>query len=145
MLNPILFIAGKESGLASFEEINGIIGNDILERFTIIMNYSDQQIIMERNSSYSKPFLSDKSGLQTEWDSSGSLYIHYVIPGSPASEEGLKKGDRIININGKRVSEFENLAEATRLFKQKEGTQFKLLVERGKEKIRVTIKLRNYF
>ncbi|MCD6379456.1 aspartyl protease family protein [bacterium] len=145
MLNPILFIAGQESGLASFEGVSGVIGNDILERFKIIMNYSDQQIIMERNSSYSKPFLSDKSGLQTTRDSSGYLYVHYVIPGSPANEKGLKSGDRIISINGKKMSEFENLAEATRLFKQEEGTQFKLLVERGKEKIRVIIKLRAYF
>ena len=141
---PILFITGQGDGLLSFEEISGIIGNDILERFTLILNYSNQEIIMEKNSSYSKPFLSDKSGLQITGNSSGSFFIHYVIPGSPAYEEGLEKGDRLIKINGKKISEFGSIVEITKLFQQEEGIQFKLLIERGEEKIRVTIELKEY-
>ena len=145
ILSPILFIPGGKSGFAAFGEISGIIGNDILERFKLTLDYSAQQIIMEKNTCFSKPFPSDKSGLQTAWDSTGSLYIHNVIPDSPASAEGIKKGDRVISINGKKISLFGDRSEITRLLRQKEGTRLKLLIKRGKKRITVTIRLRKYF
>ncbi|MDZ7859251.1 MAG: aspartyl protease family protein [Candidatus Krumholzibacteriota bacterium] len=145
LLSPLLFIAGGKSGFAAFGEISGIIGNDILERFKLTLDYSSQQIIIEKNADFSKPFPSDKSGLQTAWDSSGSLYIHNVIPDSPASAKGIKKGDRLISINGKKISLFGDRSEITRLFRQKEGTRLKLLIGREKKRITVTIRLREYF
>lgn len=39
------------------------------------------------------------------------LFISQTVPGSPAEKAGIKKGDRVIAINGKRVQSFDQLRQ----------------------------------
>ena len=41
-----------------------------------------------------------------------SLYLSYVYPGGPAAQAGLKRGDRLVSVNGKPLSSFEGFQVA---------------------------------
>ena len=67
------------------------------------------------------------------------LYIEEVEENSPADKGGLKKGDKILSINGKEVEDSTHFKYE--LYKLKAGDKVKILVDRnGKEKtITVTL------
>ena len=73
-------------------------------------------------------------GVQVAYDiESNSIEILLVMPGSPAEKMGLKIGDRIVGVEGKRVEDIGYNA-ATDAIKGEAGTQVKLTILRdGKE------------
>lgn len=54
-----------------------------------------------------------------------------VLPNSPAERAGIKKGDLILEINGKRLKSFEDLLLETR--KEEGLREFELKIKRGEE------------
>ncbi len=65
------------------------------------------------------------------------LYINRIIPGSPAEEYGLKVGDRIVEIDGKKVREGMKLQNMFRKADPNSTNQIK--IARGDETINVNI------
>ena len=59
-----------------------------------------------------------------------------VMPDSPAAEAGLKAGDLILQIAGKPIKTWEEMAE---LVRQSAGRPLKLLVKRGEKTLTVTL------
>jgi regulator of sigma E protease len=59
-----------------------------------------------------------------------------VDPGSPAARGGVRNGDRIIAVNGKAITQ---LSEATQLFAAAKEGPVTLLVERGGQRVNVTV------
>lgn len=59
-----------------------------------------------------------------------SLVVRQVIPGSPASQANIKRGDRITHINGISVSG-KTQKESTDLIRGRNGTQVQLTVIQG--------------
>jgi hypothetical protein len=55
-------------GVKFFEERDGSIGGDILKRFTVIMDYRSNKMILEKNSGFSEPFYYNMAGLTIEHD-----------------------------------------------------------------------------
>lgn len=66
--------------------------------------------------------------------------VSQVRPNSPAERIGLKKGDKLLAINGKDTSNY-SLQELTNFFFDKEGTKLRLLVERIGIKINMLLTL----
>ncbi|GAA4009161.1 M50 family metallopeptidase [Sphingomonas humi] len=54
--------------------------------------------------------------------------VAVVLPGSPAASAGLIKGDRVVGIDGKEISRFDDLADYSRL---RPGEEVTLKVERA--------------
>jgi serine protease Do len=65
------------------------------------------------------------------------LYINRIIPGSPAEEYGLKVGDRIVEIDGRKVREGMKLQNMFR--KEDPNSTNQIKIARGDETINVTI------
>ncbi len=61
----------------------------------------------------------------------GEVILREVYPSTPASKSGLKKGDIIVKVNGKKVGDFDNLTEISENIKGKKGTKVTLTVDRG--------------
>jgi len=51
-------------------------------------------------------------GVTLNEDAAGNLYIRRVLPGSPAEEAGLRKGDEILTVDSQRVNHTEELKRA---------------------------------
>jgi serine protease Do len=74
-------------------------------------------------------------------DSDG-IFITNVISGSPAEKAGLKQGDVVREIDGKRITAKMSLAEE--ISKKKVGDKVVMWVWRGEQKLYVTVVLGEY-
>lgn len=68
-----------------------------------------------------------------------SLKIVSVLPESPALREGIKRGDVIIAVDGKKVTTKNSPTVADRI-KGKEGSRVRVTVERGGQEIDFTLR-----
>ena len=128
-----------ESILENFQYVrNGILGNKILERFTLIIHYPKQEIYLRpRKQLFKKTFEYDKSGLVIfaigrNFD---KYYIKEVIPGTPAHEAGVKSGDYIVKFNG-FGTRFLSLESITNSLSKKPGKRIRLSVIRNGKKLK---------
>lgn len=113
---------------------NGIIGNKLLNRFTVIIDYPKEMLYLKPNKKFKKSFDFDKSGLVIIAADAGlnNFIVHDVIAGSPAANAGVLSEDKITHLNGFPVSLF-SLEGITNKLRKKEGKKIKLRVKRGDE------------
>jgi predicted aspartyl protease len=141
---PVFALSMDERGIGAFRGISGIIGNDILKRFTVTLDYRNQRIGLERNGLFDKPALKDRSGITLERDASNRVLIYRVIPGSPAEEAGIVPGDILLSVDSRDVSSFESMEEIINYFRDREETEIEIGIEREGKRLLVSLKLRDY-
>lgn len=85
--------------VGAVDEMNAGIG--LLKPFKVTMDLGRDRLYLEP---LPQPhvFVRDRSGLRTEFDGE-KLTLASVSPGSPAAKAGLKKGDRLVSVDGQRV------------------------------------------
>jgi S1-C subfamily serine protease len=71
-------------------------------------------------------------------DRSGAI-VDSVVPGGPAEQGGLQPGDKITDIDGKKISSSEDVSAA--VTSRKPGEQAKVTVERGGNRRTLTVDL----
>lgn len=66
--NPIVAFPDSTSikNVRMVKDRSGSIGSEILKRFSIIFDYTNQQLFLRKNSSFSTPFSYNKSGLELQ-------------------------------------------------------------------------------
>lgn len=123
---------------------NGIIGNKILNRYTVIIDYIRQVVYLEPSTKVQKEFEYDRSGLSiiSYGLSLNKFQVFSVLPGSPAAEAGLQKEDDIKCVNGLPVYLWD-LSGLNAKFKKKPGKKIRLNVRRNGEKLKFTFYLRD--
>ena len=122
---------------------NGLIGNLLLNRFHVIIDYPKEMLYLKPNRKFKKSFDFDKSGIVVIAADVrlNSFIIHDVISGSPAYDAGLRSGDKIINFQG-FPAPFLSLENITKKLRKKEGKKIKLRVKRGDERLDFVFRLR---
>lgn len=132
-------IAGS-SGLSK----SGLIGNQILDRFHLIIDYTKSKLYLKPNKNFHKKISYDKSGLMIISGGSKlkSYYVANVTPDSPADEIGILPNDQILSVNGISVV-FLSLNRIQKILQKEEGKRIKLKLRRGKKKITVYFHLRS--
>jgi hypothetical protein len=93
-----VYIFNDENDVTSYPYMGGILGNDLLRRFNIILNYSKGDIHIMPNSHFAEPFDYSYSGLEF-YLINGVIIVGDVAKGSPAEAAGLKEGDEVISVN----------------------------------------------
>lgn len=123
---------------------NGIIGNEILSRFTVIIDYPRELLYLKPNSRFKKAFKYDRSGLVLIATGSNlnTITVQRVVPNSPADRAGLQKGDVLKAINGFPIG-LLGLSGSSNIFKKREGKKIKLKVKRNKKKLKKVFYLEN--
>lgn len=125
---------------------DGIIGNVILSRFHIIIDYVNEKLYLKPITKLTKEFAFDKSGLliYAVGPELNQYFIKTVYPNTPAESAGLKPGDKIIKI-GFWPMVFYDLEKIIRKFQGKAGRKIKMKVLRDGKKIDIEFRLENLF
>ncbi len=119
-----VFIFDDEFNVTSYPYMGGLLGNDILRRFNVILNYAKGDIYITPNSHFTDVFDYSYSGVEL-YLINGIIVVGDVAKGSPAEAAGLKEGDEVIGIN-KNISHNLN--------------QFKIALQAPNEKIKMIIR-----
>ncbi len=122
---------------------NGIIGNQLLNRFVVIIDYIGEKIYLQPDRGYRRSFQYDKSGLiiAASGSSLNEFSVVDVIANSPAEEAGIQIGDEIKSVNGVPTS-FMHLADLSRRFYARSGKKINLIIKRNDTRIKKTFRLR---
>lgn len=93
-----VFIFDDVYNVTSYPYMGGLIGNDIMRRFNVILNYNKHDIYITPNRHFTDQFDYAYSGLEL-YLIDGIIVIGDIAKGSPAEEAGLKEGDEVLGIN----------------------------------------------
>jgi hypothetical protein len=138
---PLIGLSTIEQGALASEDYAGNIGNRLLERFTVTLDYERRVIHLERG-----PHFADRERftmLGAELAKFGdTVRAAQVLAGSPAAAAGLKDDDEVTEIDGKPAGGYDPEQLATKFEQGKPGDKVTLTVSRdGKPKqLRVTLK-----
>ncbi len=124
---------------------DGIIGNMILSRFNLIIDYFNQKIYFKPLRKIKQPFKYNLSGMQiiAFGPELRNFMIHNVLPDSPAALAGIESGDIINKINFFKAQRW-TLAQIERTLSSKDGRKIRLLIQRKEEEILKEITLEDY-
>ena len=111
---------------------NGILGNPLLSRFILTLDYPRERLYLSPVPGYRSKFEYDRSGLViiASGPNLTKFTVFDVIPNSPAARAGLRRGDELRRING-FPAVLMSLAEVNARFRRKPGTKIRLQVERN--------------
>ncbi|HZV68134.1 MAG TPA: aspartyl protease family protein [Saprospiraceae bacterium] len=142
--------------LTSFQEIselwladqdrfrNGILGNQLLNRFSVYFDYIHSQIYLKAYHKKQMPFSMDRSGLIifAFSDDFNQFVVKDVIQNSPAEEADIRPEDIIAKIQG-FPTHFYTLEEINGMLQKKVGKKVKLVIKRDGRKLRKELLLRD--
>ena len=89
----------------------GIIGNDLLRRFNMILNYGSKEIFLKPNSHFNDLFDYAFVGIDLYYVRGANL-IGDIAAGSPAENAGLKEGDIVLGVNNTLSQSLSDLKDA---------------------------------
>lgn len=126
--NVPVFIFEDKFNITSYPYLNGILGNDLLRRFNLILNYAKKEFYLVPNSHYNDFFDYAYSGLELYYVED-KVILGDVAENSPASLAGLKEGDEVISINNIVGNNLQLLKMAL----QGEAEKIKIIIIRNGE------------
>ncbi|MBK7561490.1 MAG: aspartyl protease family protein [Chitinophagaceae bacterium] len=122
--NVPVYIFEDVNNVTSYPYMGGLIGNDILRRFNVILNYAKGDIYITPNRHYTDVFDYSYAGVEL-YLIEGLIIVGDVAKGSPAETAGVKEGDQVLAIN--------------RNFSQNLN-QYKIILQSPNEKIKIIIR-----
>lgn len=124
---------------------DGLIGNLVLERFNIVINYMKQEIYLKPIRNLKKKFRYNMSGM--ELISFGpdlqNFIIFEIIKNSPAEKAGLKVGDVIKKVGVFSASKY-TLYDLETTLSKKPGKSLKIKILREGEILEKKLTLEDY-
>lgn len=138
--NIPVFIFDDTFNLTSYPYLSGIIGNDILRRFNLILNYAKREFYFTPNSHYIEGFDYAYSGIELYYID-GKILLGDVAIGSPAALAGLQEGDVLVGINnviGQNIQQFKTALQAA-------GERVRVIVSRDGKLMEFNFKIKSIF
>lgn len=121
--NVPTYLYNDEYNVTSYPIVGGLLGNDLLRRFNLILNYPKREIHLLPNIHFNDQFDYTYIGMATYYIN-GNILVDDVIKDSPADKAGILKEDIIVSIN----NNFSNNI-----------MQYKDILQTEKQKIRIII------
>lgn len=135
---------GEAADTTFLNRRNGIIGNQILNRFEVTIDYIRGRLYLTPEKTIRQKFQYDKSGLLLA-ASGANLNVFTVvdlIENSPAAQADIRIGDEIKKINGVPTS-LMHLGDLSRRLQKKVGKKIRLVIQReGEERLTKEFQLR---
>lgn len=136
--NVPTYIFDDEYNVTAYPALAGLIGNDLLRRFNLIINYERKDIYMTPNSHYKEQFDYSYTGLGM-YVVDGEIQVVDIMPESPAEQAGFKEGDVIMAV----ANNFSNNIQTYKNLMQTPGERLKVLVLRKEGPVVLTLKVKN--
>jgi hypothetical protein len=133
-------ILDDEFNATSYPFLGGLIGDDLLRRFNMIINYPKREIHLLPNSHYHDDFDYSYTGMNMFYVD-GNIISDDVIYKSPAYKAGLKKDDIIIAVN----SNFSNDIGIYKNLMQTVGEKITLIISRKGVPLIITFRVGRIF
>ena len=133
--NVPTYLYDDRFNVTSYPVVGGLLGNDLLRRFNLIINYPKRQIHLLPNSHFSDPFDYTYIGMATYFID-GSILVDDVIEGSPAFKAGIQKEDVIIALNknfSNNIMQYKDILQSSR-------EKIKVIVRRDGKLLELTLK-----
>jgi len=140
--SPVTALSRGSKGAEADPDVEGIIGGDLLRRFTAYFDYKRSRMLLVKNAAFSTPFEYDMSGmlLQSADAQFKRVVVAEVIPGSPAAQAGVKAGDEVQLVDGAPVDRAP--VEALRARLRAPGVKVTLRLLRGGKTVDVELTTR---
>ena len=114
--NVPVYLYNDETNILSYPYTVGLLGNDLMRRFNITLNYPKKEIYIIPNTHYYDNFDYAFTGMSL-YAIEEKILIDDIVSGSPADKAGLKNGDVLVsvsnNISG-NIQEYKNLLQNIR-------------------------------
>src|SRR6266404_7134729 len=137
--HPITHFSQAAKGDYASSKYDGLIGDRILSRFKVIVDYSRRRMILEPTPHFAEPYEIDMSGMELVTDGD-DLLIDDVDEHSSAAEAGVRDGDILVSINGRPAVEF-SLDQIRNMFMH-DGKEFSLTLKRDGKLLPIRLKLK---
>ncbi len=93
------YVFDDSYGVTNYPQLGGLIGNDLLRRFNLILNYARSEIYLVPNGSFNEPFDYSYSGVTIALIA-GKIMVTDVMKDSPGEKAGFRVGDMVLEVNG---------------------------------------------
>lgn len=136
--NVPVYIFDDTYNVTSYPVLGGLIGNDILRRFNVILNYPEQQIYIKPNKHYLDSFDYSYTGLGM-YIIDGAIVVTDIMENSPAQDAGLQPGDIVIGVENDlsgNIQSYKNILQSAH-------SRIKILINRNSELIVLTLKVKS--
>jgi hypothetical protein len=138
--NVPVFIFEDSFNITSYPYMGGILGNDLLRRFNIILNYAKKEFYFVPNRHYNDLFDYAYSGIEL-YLIEDKVILGDVAERSPAALAGLKEGDVVVGINNLIGQGLQQYKQALQLA----GEKVKMIVARDGELMEFNFKVKSIF
>ena len=108
--------------------MGGLIGNDLLRRFNLVLNYPNREVHLLPNNHYGEAFDYAYTGLGIYYVN-GKITVVDIIEGSPADKAKFLPGDEIFSVDSNishNIQTYKNLI-------QQPNVDLKILVKRNEK------------
>ena len=132
-------IFDDEYNVTAYPALAGLIGNDILRRFNILLNYEKKCFYLTPNTHYNDPFDYSYTGLGLYWEETGEITVGDIQKGSPAAKAGFEVGDVVQSVN---YNDSKNL-QVYKTMMQNIGSNLRFNVLREKTMVTLTMRVKS--
>ena len=97
--------------VSNYPVLGGILGNDLLRRFNVILNYPEQSIHIKPNTHFGEDFDYSYTGLGI-YLIGGEIRVIDIVKGSPGDKAGFQEGDVLFSVESnftKNIQVYKNL------------------------------------
>ena len=130
------YIFNDTFNVTAYPYLGGLIGNDILRRFNVTINYDRRDIYLVPNTRYRDPFDYSYTGLGI-YKIDTEVIVIDIMKGSPAEKAGFQPGDVILAMN----SNFSRNIQTYKSLLQNVGEKIRVLVLREGSPQMITLKV----
>lgn len=126
------------SNVTNYPALGGLVGNDLLRRFNVTLNYPKDEIYLSPNKTFHDPFDYSYTGL-VMYFIDGHVVITDIIKDSPADKAGFKEGDVIVAVN----NNFSNNIQVFREQLKATGSRVKVIIMRDGDLIEKKLSIKS--
>lgn len=133
-----VYIFSDDFNVTSYPLLGGLLGNDLLRRFNVILNYPEQSIHLKPNSHFKEEFDYSYTGLGI-YQIEQNIMVVDIMPGSPGEKAGFKPDDIILSID----NNFSKNVQAFKSALQNAGNTVRILVLRNGQPLLLKLHIKN--